>query len=611
MYGIFSGLESIGLSFGELPFSSFYVGMVCAISSTMIVVKLLSEKCETDTMPGRLTVGILIFQDIWAIIVLAIQPNLDSPEIVGIAKQFGMIAVLIAISLTYAKFVMPAVLFYASKSVELMLVLSLGWCFFIGCIAIQPYIGLSMELASLIAGVALATFPYSAEFNGKIKYIRDFFITLFFAGLGMQIPVPTPIPILKAFLVAFVVVLIRPLGIFCIVCILGGGAQLGAIATINLSQISEFALVICSLGMPLGHVKEDTLTIIIWTFAILAISASYLIGANAAIYRAVASRVRRMCGRAPLEDSNGQQDTINFSFEAVNLDFGMLEHKIALKTAFEASMKESILEVVNPAKEGNVRVTLSSGISDNGTGTQVEVSISCNKARTKAIEASIAPEMSGKMTLALKNSGMDEASLGDLSVASMSEPEVIESEDGHGHQDIILLGFHRIAFMLIAEFQAKSPDMLQHLHVIDVNQSIMPALRKKGVKCTYGDICAPDVLEHCHHGEPRLVLCTIPDSLLQGVTNAKLLKIAQEVWPSAHYIVTADNPQQANMLYQQGAHYVLRSAKLCAERLQDLLTKHRKSMTSAESELAHLFNSYRAKDKDKRTSFIQQKLHGR
>merc|ERR1719478_1483619 len=102
-----------------------------------------------------------------------------------------MIFGLIVLALAYAKWVMPAVLLVASQSLELMLVLALCWCFFMCCLATLPFVGLSMELASLISGVALATFPYSAEFNGKIKYIRDFFITLFFVGLGMQIPVPS------------------------------------------------------------------------------------------------------------------------------------------------------------------------------------------------------------------------------------------------------------------------------------------------------------------------------------------------------------------------------------------------------------------------------------
>ena len=140
---------------------------------------------------------------------------------------------LILLALGYAKFVMPAVLFFASRpvtgqsslesfiffhllngsrSVELMLVLSLSWCFFMGVTAHLPWVGVGMELAALIAGVALATFPYSAEFNGKIKYIRDFFITLFFAALGMQIPVPSVKPIATAMLIAIFVLLFRWLG---------------------------------------------------------------------------------------------------------------------------------------------------------------------------------------------------------------------------------------------------------------------------------------------------------------------------------------------------------------------------------------------------------------
>ncbi|CAE7818279.1 KEA5, partial [Symbiodinium necroappetens] len=211
-YLIFSGLGLLGLSFGTGEYANMYVALVCAISSTMIVVKLLSEKGETDRPNGRLTVGILIFQDIWAMVFLAIQPNLAKPDLLTLCKQFGMIAALIVLALLYAKFVMPAILFFASRSVELMLVLSLSWCFFMGVTANLPWVGVGMELAALIAGVALATFPYSAEFNGKIKYIRDFFITLFFASLGMQIPMPSVLPIVTAILIALVVMLLRWVG---------------------------------------------------------------------------------------------------------------------------------------------------------------------------------------------------------------------------------------------------------------------------------------------------------------------------------------------------------------------------------------------------------------
>jgi hypothetical protein len=348
-----------------------------------------------------------------------------------------------------------------------------------------------MELAALIAGVALATFPYSAEFNGKIKYIRDFFITLFFAGLGMQIPVPSFEAILKAFVIAVVVMIVRWLGIFLLVVVLSRDPKIASLATINLSQISEFALVICKFGMDFGHIEADTLTFIIWTFAILAILASYMIGYNDIIYKKLVYGARKCLGRAT-DGEDGE-----------------------------------------------------------------------------------------------------------------------EEEDEHEHRDIIMLGFHKIAFMLVEEFAHKNPQMLNHLHIIDFKQEHKKYIEGKGIKFSYGDISTPDVLEHCNHGEPpRLVLSTIPDSNLRGATNAKLVRVAKEVWspsnPNLRVIATADNPLQASQLYDAGANYVLRVSKLCAERLYDLLLKH--SVQSEASELHGLFEHYKRKDKDVgRASFMVMK----
>jgi Kef-type K+ transport system membrane component KefB len=480
--GVFSGLHAAGLSFGEGDLAPMYVGMVTGISSTMIVVKLLSAKCDMDSQPGRLTIGILIFQDIWAIIILAVQPKLDSPEVTGILVIFGKIAILLAASLWYAKFVMPAVLFSASKNVELMLVLSLAWCFFVCCAAVLSFVGLGMELASLIAGLALATFPYSAEFNGKIKYIRDFFITLFFVGLGMQIPVPTIEAIMKGVLVAVVVLLVRWIGIFLVSRLLGAQAPLSTVATINLSQISEFGLVICSLGMNYDHIKQDTLTIIIWTFAMLAISSSYLINGNRTIANFLMRGGRRCMGRSP-----------------------------------------------------------------------------------------------------------DKA------------PEVHDSHDSHEERDIIFLGFHNIAAMVFAHLAHHKVDLLKRVKVVDFNEDVMKSLKDKGVPCAYGDITSADVLEHCHHGEVRMVVCTIPDSMLQGADNLSLLKVSKQVWGDSKVIVTAESSQKAGVLYNAGADYVLRYEKLCGDRLGELIGNHFSQVfNSGHSDL--LSDSFaKFKRKDQRT----------
>jgi voltage-gated potassium channel Kch len=145
-------------------------------------------------------------------------------------------------------------------------------------------------------------------------------------------------------------------------------------------------------------------------------------------------------------------------------------------------------------------------------------------------------------------------------------------DEHHEHRDIVMLGFHRIGSMLIHEFEIKNPGILKRMNVVDVNQSIKPRLEKKGVHYSYGDISSADVLEHAHHGEAKLILSTIPDSVLgAGVTNQLIVREAMKCWPGAIIIATAESHAQKKELYQAGAHYVLVQTQLCAERLQDLL----------------------------------------
>jgi len=496
MYVFLSFLKEVaGLTLGSGTHPVLYISLTCSVSSTMVVTKMLAEKFETDSPAGRLTNGILMCQDLWAIVILAIQPTLDEPTVGQILKNFVMIAILIVVALAYAKFVMPPVLLTASKSVELMLVLALSWCFFICSAAILPFVGLSMELAAIIAGCALATFPYSQDFNGKIKYIRDFFITLFFAGVGMQVPTPALREVGEAALVAGAALAIRWLGTFALIWAVGGEPRVAALSTINLSQISEFAIVICSMGISdgggFGHIQGHTMTIIIWAFAILAVLNCVAFRMSHQIVRAGASVLRS----------------------------GLLFRRAALQRQERGEEDEDEDE---------------------------------------------------------------------------DDEDAVYQEN---HRDIVLLGFHKVAAMLIAEFQMHSPEILKRIHIIDINPSAMSSLREKGIKCSWGDFASAKELARRHKGECNVVISSIPDSLLQGVSNMKLLKVSREVWPQTHFIATADNPFQAQNLYEAGADYVVRMAKLCAERLHELLAEHC-SRAFGSGELTEIFSKYKVRDKD-------------
>jgi Kef-type K+ transport system membrane component KefB/voltage-gated potassium channel Kch len=254
-----------------------YLAVCLALSSTTIVVKLLYEKFELGTLAGQLTLGVLVFQDVWAIVVLSIQNSLSNPQILSILVQFGQAALLIVISMALSKYALGYLFRKIARLPELMLVASLGWCFLICGLA--GFFGLSLAMGALIAGVAISTFPYNLDIIAKIVSIRDFFITLFFVALGMEIP--NPLQNLGMLLVAGAAALFliasRFLSVYPLLYFLQNGNRVSLLTSINLSQLSEFALVITAIGLKSGHIVPDIQTIIIFVFVMTSIASTYMI----------------------------------------------------------------------------------------------------------------------------------------------------------------------------------------------------------------------------------------------------------------------------------------------------------------------------------------------
>lgn len=267
------GFSTLDPSLDDMGF--LYLAIALGLGSTMIAVKLLYERHELDTLPGRITLGILIFQDLWAIAVLAIQPTLDNPEVSVLMQKALSGTLLVVASLLLSKYVLPRLFRFSAKQPELLVVLSLAWCFFVCLVASSSLVGLSMEMGALIAGVALATFPYSVEVYTRVVSIRDFFMTLFFVALGMMIPLPTFNVLFVSIMLSIALLLLRVVGIFIPLFALRAGQRTATKSTLHLSQISEFSLVIGSIGISLGHIPQSTLSYIIWTFCLLAVSSTY------------------------------------------------------------------------------------------------------------------------------------------------------------------------------------------------------------------------------------------------------------------------------------------------------------------------------------------------
>jgi Kef-type K+ transport system membrane component KefB len=276
----FSGLLAFAfvrwLGFEGLP--ALYLGAASAFSSTMIVVKLLSDKSELDTVAGRLTLGVLIVQDVLAIIVLAVQPNLQQPALVPITLSLLAGIALAGGGLAVARFVLPPLLRWAAKSPELILISAISWCLLISYVAVQ--IDFSIAMGALIAGLTLSALPYTLDVVAKVRGLRDFFVTLFFVALGMQLALGSAHVLLAAAVLSAVVIVSRFVTVGPLLLAMGYGPRVATLSSLALAQASEFSLVMVSLGLTLGHIGHDVVSIMALTLVVTATLSTYMINAD-------------------------------------------------------------------------------------------------------------------------------------------------------------------------------------------------------------------------------------------------------------------------------------------------------------------------------------------
>jgi Kef-type K+ transport system membrane component KefB len=279
-----------GAAAGKLD--AFYLAFAAALSSTVIGVKLLQDKLELGTLAGRITVGVLVFQDIAAIVFVGLQPTLLSPQLPAIALTLTKIVALIALALLASRYVLPVLFRAVAMRPELVVLGALAWCFALAGVA--SGLGLSKELGALSAGMAISTFPYALDVEAKVASLRDFFVTLFFVTLGIAMPQPEAGLLSAALLIVLVVLASRALTVFVPVYLTGCGSRAGVVASLNLAQISELSIVLVALGQPLGHVGSAVGGPLLYAFIVLAILSSYGINGSDAIYRWFAPLLRRL-----------------------------------------------------------------------------------------------------------------------------------------------------------------------------------------------------------------------------------------------------------------------------------------------------------------------------
>jgi Kef-type K+ transport system membrane component KefB len=281
--GLFLLVSLTGWALVDDFYAALYLGAACAFSSTLLVVKYLQAKRLLDSTAGRLSVGLLVFQDIWAIVFLALQPSFAHPSITPIVKTFAGIAVLGALAVVVARLLLGRAFAIVARSPELVVTVALGWCFGVGLLGAE--LGVSMEMGALIAGATIATSPFAYEVVARVVHLRDFFVTLFFVGLGMSIPIPDGWGVIALAVVVGAVAIALRFLIFAPILYATGLDRRNSVAvSAKLAQVSEFCLVIAYLGARLGHVDGAQVSVVIFAFVLTAIATPGLFAISDELY---------------------------------------------------------------------------------------------------------------------------------------------------------------------------------------------------------------------------------------------------------------------------------------------------------------------------------------
>lgn len=290
---VFTSVIGFGiiLLFGFDPIPALYIAVALTFSSTIIIVKLLSDKRELDQLHGRIAVGFLIVQDLLVIVamigIVAIgQPGQDAPGSTILRTFVGGIAFLATVALL-ARFVLPRLLDWLAKSQELTVLFGVAWA--VALAAVSEVLGLSMEIGAFVAGVALASTPYRESLGARLVSLRDIMILFFFIELGASLTFTDALSQIAPAIVLSVFVLIgNPIIVMVIMGALGYRKKVSFKAGLAVAQISEFSLILIALGFSLGQVNESVLSLVTMVGVITITISTYFILYSQQIYDRIA-----------------------------------------------------------------------------------------------------------------------------------------------------------------------------------------------------------------------------------------------------------------------------------------------------------------------------------
>ena len=258
-------IAAISLGFDLPAADAVFLGVALTFSSTVVTVSLLDRMGSLDALHGRISVGVLLVQDLLILLVLTVVAGLGSSggsvEVLALARALGGMVTLALIVTVASRWVLPAVFSWAASSQEILLLGSLAWCF--SLVLGAEAMGLSPEIGAFMAGVSLAQLPYSGDLRRRVHPLMSFFIAVFFVSLGIHMEIGPAIEqwVLVLVLTVFSLAL-KPLLVARIACWRGVEPRSAMRTGLDLGHTSEFSVVLGALALDGGLVSGELLSVV-------------------------------------------------------------------------------------------------------------------------------------------------------------------------------------------------------------------------------------------------------------------------------------------------------------------------------------------------------------
>jgi Kef-type K+ transport system membrane component KefB len=294
------------LGFGHVP--AIYIAVALTFSSTIIIVKLLSDKREVDALHGRIAVGFLIVQDIVVVLVmigLTAYGQADSDtslgwEAVEIILKGGAMLIVVALLMRY---VLPWLLHRLAHSTELLMLFAIAWAV-IGATT-GEVLGFSKEVGAFLAGISIASTAYREQVAARLVSLRDFLLLFFFVELGATLDLSMlGSQVFAASIFSLFVLFGNPLIVMVIMGYMGYRKRTGFLAGLTVAQISEFSLILAALGLSLGHLNQEVVGLITLVGLITISASTYMILYSHQIYERYARFLSLFERRIPYREMN-------------------------------------------------------------------------------------------------------------------------------------------------------------------------------------------------------------------------------------------------------------------------------------------------------------------